>query len=111
LGRIDLSRLSCVAATAETPTALYATVGGEPMEFPLQPFADVVRRTAESPVYATAVPLQTELGARVTLQQLELLDATGLDTIRVTAGDAPLRTYSLWEDAARFTDFLAVVQR
>jgi hypothetical protein len=102
---------SFVAATAETPTVFYVTVGGEPMEFPLRPFAEVVRRTTVSPVYATAVPLQIELGARVTLQQLELLDAAGLDAIGVAADDTPLRTYTRWERAARFTDFLAVVHR
>lgn len=102
---------SFVAAPVETPTVLYVNVGGEPMEFPLRPFAAVVRRTADSPVYATAVPLQIELGARVTLQQLELLDATGLDAIGVAADDTPLRTYARWERAARFTEFLGVVHR
>jgi hypothetical protein len=102
---------SFVAATTETPTVLYVTVGGEPMEFPLRPFAEAVRRTADSPVYATAVPLQLELGARVTLQQLELLDAAGLDAIGIAAEDTPLRTYARWERAARFTDFLVVVHR
>jgi hypothetical protein len=102
---------SFVAATAETPTVLYVTVGGEPMEFPLRPFADVVRRTTASPVYATAVPLRIELGARVTLQQLELLDAAGLDTIGVAATDTPLRAYTRWERTAHLTDFLTVVRR
>jgi hypothetical protein len=102
---------SFVAATADTPTALYVTVGGEPMEFALRPLAEVVRRTADSPVYATAVPLQVELGARVTLQQLELLDAAGLESVAVAATDTPPRTYTRWERAARFTEFLAVVRR
>jgi hypothetical protein len=102
---------SFVAATAETPTVLYVTVGGEPMEFPLRPLGEVVRRTADSPVYATAVPLQVELGARVTLQQLELLDTAGLDSVGVAASGKPPRAYTRWERTARFTDFLAVVRR
>jgi hypothetical protein len=81
------------------------------MEFPLRPLGEVVRRTATSPVYATAVPLQVELGARVTLQQLELLDATGLDSVGVAATGKPPRAYARWERTARFTEFLAVVRR
>jgi hypothetical protein len=100
-----------VTATLSAPTALYVTIDGEPIELKLRPLSDLVRRTSDAPVYATAVPLQAELAARVTLQQLELLDAAGVESIRVAAGETPLRTYARWEDAAGFTDFLVAVRR
>jgi hypothetical protein len=80
------------------------------MELALRPLAELVRRTSDAPVYATAVPLQAELGARVTLQQLELLDAADVQSIGVAAEGAPLRTFSRWENAQGFDDFLLAVR-
>jgi hypothetical protein len=100
-----------IAAAMESPTALYVTIGGEPMEFPLRSMADLLRRTSDAPLYATAIPLQAELGARVTLQQLELIDAAALESIGVASDGSPLRTYVRWESAASFADFLLAVDR
>jgi hypothetical protein len=95
----------------EPPRTLYVTVENEPMEFPLRPLGELVRRTIGEPVYTTAVPLQAELAARVTLQQLELLDAAALESLAVAVDRTSPRTYVLWERAAGFDDFLMAVRR
>ena len=99
-----------VAATPEEPSILFVTIDGEPMELSLRPLAELVRRTSDGPVYATPVPLQAELGARVTLQQLELLGAAAVDSIGVAADGVPLRTYVRWDGATGFADFLLAVR-
>jgi hypothetical protein len=100
-----------IAPDAELPQALYATVDGEPMELPLKPLADLVRRTNPAPIYGTAVPVRMELAARVTLQQLALLD-TGLETIAATGPQGPERIYVRWAEGTGFGAFLArVAQR
>ena len=96
-----------IAPAAEMPQTLYVTVAGEPMELALKPLAELVRRTsARRPTYATAVPLRAELAARVTLQQLALLDATPLETVTVAASQGPPRNYVRWESVGGFGDFV-----
>jgi hypothetical protein len=91
------------------PRTLYVTIDGEPMELPLRPLAELVRRSSGGPVYATAVPVQAELGARVTLQQLELLDAAQPESLGVAADGQPARSYTLWDRAGGFGDFMTAV--
>jgi hypothetical protein len=100
-----------VAPAAEPPQTLYVTVEGEPIELTLRPLGELVRRTIDAPLYATAVPLRAELAARVTLQQLELLDSAALESIAVSAGEGQPRTYVRWEETASFADFLTTVRR
>jgi hypothetical protein len=97
-----------IAPSGSVPDTLFVTVAGEPMELPLRPLADFVRRTTEAPIYATAVPLQAELAARVTLQQLALLDTASSDSIEA-AHERTLRTYVRWEKTVHFDEFLATV--
>jgi hypothetical protein len=70
-----------------------------------------VRRTSSAPVYATAVPARAELAARVTLQQLEILDSAGLRSVAVAAADGVPRTYVLWGKAIGFGDFVTRAAR
>lgn len=95
-----------IAPDAELPQTLYATVDGEPMELPLKPLAELVRRTGTAPIYATAVPVRAELAARVTLQQLALLDAAALEAIGVASPPGPQRAYVRWAPGVGFGDFL-----
>jgi hypothetical protein len=60
-------------------------------------------------VYPTAVPVLEELAARVTLQQLTLIDAERPQAVSVAAGDGALRRYIRWEDDSGFAAFLAAV--
>jgi hypothetical protein len=98
-----------IAPDAEPPERLVVSVEGEPIELPLRPLAELVRRTSDEPIYATAVPLDAELAARVTLQQLALLDAAGLDAIGAGAREGSPRTYVRWEKGASFDEFLTNV--
>jgi hypothetical protein len=99
-----------LAPPAELPHTLYVTVDGEPIELPLAPWYELVRATLGEPVYETAVPLGAELAARVTLQQLTLLEAAQLETVAVTGeARAALRSYVRWEGGAGFGDFLTSV--
>jgi hypothetical protein len=97
-----------IAPDVDLPSALLITVDGEPIELPLRPLTELVRRTRDdAPIYATSVPLRTELAARVTLQQLALLDAARVATIAITIDDAraPLG-YLRWDRGVGFGEFL-----
>jgi hypothetical protein len=98
-----------IAPAADIPKQLYVSVEGEPMELTLVPWRELVRTTITGPLYATSVPLEAELAARVTLQQLTLLDGALRSSVAVSA-DAELgRNYRRWESKATFDDFLTVV--
>jgi hypothetical protein len=99
-----------LAPSAERPSVLYAIIEGEPIELPLRPFDELVRRTTDEPAYATAVPLRAELAARVTLQQLELLGETALESLAVAADAGPSQTFVRWRPGD-FEDFLTAVGR
>ena len=97
-----------IAPAADAPRMLYVTVGGEPMELPLRPIGEVVRSTGDRPLYSTTVPLRAELAARVTLQQLELIDAERPASVAVQVdGESAPRAYTRWDDDADFSAFLA----
>jgi hypothetical protein len=96
-----------IAPAAELPQTLYVTVAGEPMELALKPLAEIVRRTSARPIYSTAVPLRAELAARVTLQQLALLDAANPQTLMVALGEGAQRNYVRWEGGDGFGEFVA----
>jgi hypothetical protein len=99
-----------IAPAASVPRALYLLVDGEPMELPLRPFAELVRRTVAAPSYPTAVPLRAELAARLTLQQLGLIDFDRLDSIMmdVDTQSGP-RRYTRWGGDGTFAEFLVGV--
>lgn len=96
-----------IAPPVGTPQRLVITIEGEPVELELVRWAELVRTTAAEPVYATAVPVQAELAARVTLQQLALFDRVPLAAIAVDIeGSGTPRSYVRWGGAG-FGDFLA----
>jgi hypothetical protein len=96
-----------IAPTAPAPRILYVTVNGEPIELPLRPLQELVRSTSTDRFYATPVPVQVELAARVTLQQLALIDATRPTSIAVGMdGETAPRAYARWDDKADFSAFM-----
>lgn len=105
-----LDRAFIAAPPAETPRTLLLVVEGEPLELPLQPWADLVRSSEPGPVYATAVPVGVELGARVTLQQLALFDRAPLEAVSVEAGGGTPRSFARWGGGG-FGDFVAARAR
>jgi hypothetical protein len=99
-----------LAPEAETPETLYLDLRGEPIELPLKPWREVVALGGRRSIYDVAVPLRAELAARVTLQQLTLLDTEPITSIRVAAGGSGIpRTYPRWDQGGGFADFLGAV--
>ena len=100
-----------LAPAAVAPNMLYVNVGGEPMELPLRPWRELVPTGFSKPIYATAVAVHEELAARVTLQQLTLIDAAPLEAVAlgVAAQPAP-RPYVRWHDDGGFGEFLEEVR-
>lgn len=97
-----------IAPAAEPPRTLYVTVNGDPMELPLRPLGELIRSTGKERFYSTPVPVRVELAARVTLQQLALIDAARPASIAVgIEGESAPRTYARWDEAADFGAFLA----
>jgi len=99
-----------LAPPATVPQTLYVEIDGEPMELPLRPWHELVPTELVGPAYATAVPVREELAARVTLQQLTLIDAESPRSVTVVAerGAAP-RPYLRWRDDVDFSEFLGAV--
>ncbi len=93
------------------PRMLYIDVAGEPMELPLKSWTTLVPTGFDAPIYATAVPVADEFAARVTLQQLALIDAERPEVVSVAAAEGVLRRYIRWEDSTGFAAFLATVAR
>jgi hypothetical protein len=97
-----------IAPAADMPRTLYVTVNGEPMELPLRPLGELVRSSGNERFYSTPVPVRVELAARMTLQQLALIDAARPASIAVgIEGESTPRTYTRWDDDADFGAFLA----
>jgi hypothetical protein len=90
------------------PRMLYIDVAGEPMELPLRSWTTLVPTSFDAPIYPTAVPVADEFAARVTLQQLELIDAERPIAVSVAGEDGAPRRYVRWDDDATFAAFLAV---
>jgi hypothetical protein len=97
-----------IAPSTGLPQTLVIRIEGEPVELPLAPWADLVRATARTPVYATAVPVKTELAARVTLQQLTLFERQPLAALSVAVeGQSAPRTYVRWGEGGGLEGFLS----
>jgi hypothetical protein len=105
-----LDRAFLAAPVAPNPRALVITVEGEPLELPLVPWAELVRTSGAEPVYATAVPVTAELGARVTLQQLVLFERAPLAAILAEIDGATSRSFARWAGPG-FGDFVAARAR
>ena len=96
-----------LGVAAPAPELLFVDIGGEPIELTLKPWHDVVATSFTNPVYATDVPVREELVARVTLQQLALLEGEPLESIIVAnASQDVRRRYVRWMHDAGLADFL-----
>jgi hypothetical protein len=79
------------------PTAMYVEVRGEPMKFALVPWGRLAGGLALEEIYSTPVPLQAQLGARVTFDQLRLLAEEGPVVLGVAGGaSASTERYRRW---------------
>jgi len=98
-----------LAPPGESPDTLYLEVDGELMELKLRPWSEREPRLGAAPVYRTSVQLQSELAARVTLDQLTLLGGAALRSLRVADRDGNARIYFRWDDAQNWPSFLGPV--
>lgn len=98
-----------IAPTVEIPETLYVDIGGEPMELELRPWSEREPRLAGAKAYRTAVPLQTELAARVTLEQLTLLAQEPLVAVRTAEREGRERTYYRWDAEVPWKSFFATL--
>jgi hypothetical protein len=96
-----------LAPRLELPDKLYVELGGEVIEFVLQPWGSLAPMAGTAPAYATAVELHAELAARVTADQIARLAAELPPTIRVAIPSALTREYLRWGDEAVWQGFLA----
>ena len=96
-----------IAPTADPPDRLFMQVQGEIMELPLRPWSEREPRLEHMRIYRTAVELQAQLAARVTLNQLTLLAGETLESLRVADGNGNARLYSRWDDQRNWPRFVA----
>jgi hypothetical protein len=96
-----------LAPVTDTPVKLFIEVHGVPMELELQPWADREPSLSRVRLYKTPVQLKSQLAARVTLDQLMLLGAEPMKSLRVADAAGNTREYFRWGDLAVWPGFLA----
>ena len=95
-----------LAPRQAVPRTLYLHVRGEWMRLALRPWAAHVTGFDANHVYRTPVKARAELAARVTLNQLELMDSSGLQAIRVTDASGTASEYVRWNNAPAWPGFV-----
>ena len=86
---------------------LYVELAGAPVELELRKVEDLLPELRGIEFYEPAVATQNVLLARITVDQLRLLSATGLPSIRVADANGDSREYLLWGDATPWPEFAA----
>ena len=94
-----------LAPSAETPNAVIVDLQGELMKFKLEPWSERVPNPESMRLYRTSVRVQSQLAARVTLHQLELLSSETIESLRVASPDGRTRLYRLWQDEQSWGGF------
>ena len=95
-----------LAPDGEVPDVIFVDVQGELMEFNLKPWSERAPNLQSMRPYSTAVDVQTQLAARVSLHQLALLSNETLDTLRIGRADGNTRLYRRWQDEQSWNGFL-----
>jgi hypothetical protein len=96
-----------LAPAMSLPNMLYVELGGEVMEFPLQPWSSLTPLPSAESVYPTTVDIEAELGARVASSQIARLAAELPAALRVAVPSKPTREYRRWDDGAVWPGFAA----
>ena len=101
------------APPAATPQTLYVDVRGEVMELKLLPWQEREPALAHA-LYKTPVQLRSQLAARVTLNQLDILAHESIESVRVTssggsAGDT--ERYTRWDAAPTWPKFFGAADQ
>jgi hypothetical protein len=98
-----------LAPPLELPDTLYGQIGGEFMEFPLRQWEDIFPVSRRTAVYAPGVAMQTQLAARVTLYQLQLLARAAPSSVRLGTNGTTTQPYVRWDDAEPWRGFLVEI--
>jgi hypothetical protein len=88
------------------PTALRVLVSGELMEFELKPWHDIAGMARGASLYTTPVRPSSELVARITLHQLELMAGRAPASVDIVVADGQSRAYERWDDGPAWPDFI-----
>lgn len=94
-----------IAPSAAPPEALYLRVRGEWMRLELGPWTERVPDPAAARPYRTPVQTRTELAARVTLDQLDLMAREPLESIRVVDAAGRTTDYARWDKGPAWPGF------
>ena len=97
-----------LAPETGVPEALQLTLAGEPMEFHLQPWEQIAPGLSGSPSYRTPVEIRRELGARVTRDQLGLLERARPDSVRTADDRGATKLFEFWQGEVHWTALLAL---
>jgi hypothetical protein len=95
-----------LALSREVPNALFIVTKGELMELKLMPWASGMPGLDAGHAYDTRVGLDSELVARVTRDQLELLAGEPTNTLLFGRDDGRPDRYELWRSSGAWDDFL-----
>ncbi len=96
-----------LAPTTAAPRTLYLRLRGEWMELELHPWAERVPERAAAHPYRTPVAMRSELAARVTRDQLELMTQEPLASVRVVDADGRAADYERWDRGPAWPGFAA----
>lgn len=96
-----------LAPLSDAPETLYLRVQGEWMALELRPWTERAGGLAKAHPYHTAVALQAELAARITLNQLELMTQEQMQSIRVVDASGHAAEYQRWDDGPAWPGFVA----
>lgn len=99
-----------LAPQATPPARLFVRVDGEPIELALALWADRVPELNGAQAYAPPVEVRTQLAARVTRNQLQMISAASVDAIEITDTDGAARSYVPWEPWTGWPEFLGAQQ-
>jgi hypothetical protein len=96
-----------LAPEASLPESLTLFIDDEPLELVVTDWQQRAPDLKGETPYVPPVDVEWQLGARVTLDQIELLNASGSDRLIVTTTEGDTREFSLWDDAASWQTFVA----
>jgi hypothetical protein len=96
-----------LAPATTLPVEVEMMIGNEPMSFELATWPPPYLSTESANLYRTPVPLRGQLVARVTLDQLRLINKAEPRSIRVRDADGSMRAFSVWATSSDWNGFLS----
>ncbi len=99
------------APLSPTPSSIYMLIDGEPIQFVLHPWRNLVPALTSDAFYSTPVTISEALGARLTHDQIELIASAAPSSIRVNYEDRRSSTFVAWDAAPDWSAFLVRAER